>query len=154
MPPSVSVVIPAYNAREHLPECLDSVLRKQVTDELEVVVVDDGSTDGTRDCISAFPKVVYLAQDNRGPAAARNAGIARSQGTFIALLDADDLWPKGKLQNQIELLQKHPTRQCVLAIAVSLKAKTSGLERCLKKAARTPLSGETGPTFKMLMLVC
>lgn len=108
MPASVSVVIPAYNACEHLPECLESVFRQEVTDGLEVIVVDDGSTDGTRDCLSAFPNVVYLAQGNRGPAAARNAGIARSRGTFIAFLDADDLWPEGKLQTQIDLLQQHP----------------------------------------------
>ncbi len=108
MPPSISVVIPAYNARQHLTECLESVFRQEVASAFEVIVVDDGSTDGTRDCLSAFPSVVYLAQSNLGPAAARNAGIARSRGTFIAFLDADDLWPAGKLQQQIGMLQQHP----------------------------------------------
>lgn len=107
-PPSVSVVIPAYNAREHLPECLESVFRQEVTDGFEVIVVDDGSTDDTRDCMSAFPKVVYLAKTNRGPAAARNTGIKHARGEYIAFLDADDLWPDGKLQTQINLLQQHP----------------------------------------------
>lgn len=108
MPPSISVVIPAYNAWQHLTECLESVFRQEVASAFEIIVVDDGSTDGTRDCLSAFPSVVYLAQTNRGPAAARNAGIARSRGTFIAFLDADDLWPAGKLQKQIGMLQQHP----------------------------------------------
>jgi glycosyltransferase involved in cell wall biosynthesis len=104
----VSVVIPAYNAERYLHECLASVLSQAGDFELEVLVVDDGSSDGTVAMARSHAGVHCLSQPNRGPSAARNAGIAAGSGELVAFLDADDLWPPGKLASQVDLLQRHP----------------------------------------------
>jgi hypothetical protein len=91
----ISVVIPAYNAAETIAETLRSVL-DQSHRAIEVIVVDDGSTDETRAVVAAIAaadtRVVLLTQPNRGPAAARNRAIAHASGTFLAPIDADDIW--------------------------------------------------------------
>lgn len=107
-PPAVSVVIPAYNAAAHLGECLDSVQAQEGKFTLEVIVVDDGSCDATAAVARRQGGVRLVSQPNSGPSAARNAGIAVAQGEFIAFLDADDLWPPGKLPSQLEALHRHP----------------------------------------------
>ena len=104
----VSVVIPAYNAIDHIEDCLASVFSQRPPPSLEVIVVNDGSTDGTLEKLRSVSGLICLTQSNRGPAAARNSGIRQARGEYIAFLDADDLWPEGKLQKQIELLQHHP----------------------------------------------
>ncbi|MEO8407580.1 MAG: glycosyltransferase, partial [Oxalobacteraceae bacterium] len=76
---------------------------------IELIVVDDGSKDGTPDAAEKFDRrVKVLRQDNSGPAAARNRGIAAASGDFIAFLDADDIWLPGKLALQVQYLQAHP----------------------------------------------
>ena len=89
----LSVVIPAYNAATTVRSAVRSTLNQTVP-ALEVIVVDDGSTDGTGDVVSAIddPRVRLVSQSNGGPAAARNAGIAVARGEWIAFLDSDDLW--------------------------------------------------------------
>lgn len=106
--PLVSVVIPAFNAQAHLEECLTSVRAQASEVDLEIIVVDDGSIDCTPAIARQHPDVRYLRQANRGPSAARNVGIAAARGEFVAFLDADDLWPSGKLAGQIRILQQHP----------------------------------------------
>lgn len=107
--PLVSVVIPAYNAQDHLAECVRSVLRQCGEFRLEVVIVDDGSTDRTAAVALGLPDVVcVLQQRNAGPSAARNAGVARTGGEFVAFLDADDLWPEGSLASRLAVLQSLP----------------------------------------------
>lgn len=106
--PVISVVIPAYNAQQHIRACLDSVFAQSGAFALEVIVVDDGSSDDTVALVHQRPGVRCLSQRNAGPSAARNAGIAMATGEFIAFLDADDLWPVGKLQLQLQLLQAYP----------------------------------------------
>lgn len=108
MIPQVSVVIPVYNAIDHIEECLASVINQRTPFSLEVIVVDDGSTDGTLEKLRSTSGLTCLAQSNRGPAAARNSGIRHARGEYIAFLDADDLWPESKLQKQVELMQRHP----------------------------------------------
>ena len=110
MPPTafVSVVIPAYNAQAHLAECLASVGAQSGHFRLEIIVVDDGSRDATADIAQRHPGVHCVTQANSGPSAARNAGIALAQGEFVAFLDADDLWPTGKLESQLQVLVQHP----------------------------------------------
>lgn len=107
--PLVSVVIPAYNAAAHLGECLDSVLAQAGDAALEVVVVDDGSTDATAEVAGSRPgvRLIRLA-GNEGPSRARNAGMAAARGDLVAFLDADDLWPAGSLAARIDALNRHP----------------------------------------------
>lgn len=107
MIPQVSVVIPAFNAERHIEPCLVSVFDQGADLAMEVIVVDDGSMDGTVMRLRKFPQLIFLQQSNAGPAAARNAGISRARGEFVAFLDADDLWPEGKLRKQIDMLMRH-----------------------------------------------
>ena len=104
----VSVVIPCYNARRYIDATLRSVAAQQWPD-VEVIVVDDGSTDGSAQHVEAHhPAVRLLRQPNQGVAAARNAGISAARSHWIAFLDADDLWLPGKLAAQFELLGRSP----------------------------------------------
>src|SRR4029077_7813291 len=105
--PLVSVIMAAYNAAEHVGEALDSVLAQDWR-PLEVVVVDDGSTDDTAAVVRRYPDVVYLRQDNQGPSAARNAAVERSSGEFVANFDSDDLLPTTRVGDQARYLLAHP----------------------------------------------
>lgn len=106
--PHVSVVIPTYNSAEFLIQALDSVFQQTYTD-YEVIVIDDGSTDHTREVIEPYlARLNYIYQPNQGVAAARNKGIAVAQGELIAFLDADDLFLPQKLQQQIAIFASQP----------------------------------------------
>lgn len=100
---SVTVVIPSFNYARYIREAVDSALA-QTASPLEIIVVDDGSTDDTPGIMAAYAydsRVRYLRQENRGLSAARNAGIRAARGEFIALLDADDRWKPEKLSRQL-----------------------------------------------------
>ena len=105
----VSVIVPAYNAAATIGETLRSALA-QTYPQLEVLVVDDGSTDATADIVRSFvardPRVRLLQQANAGVAAARNLAIAQSRGAYVAPLDADDLWHPQKIALQLEALRR------------------------------------------------
>lgn len=108
--PEVSVVIATYNMGRYLAEAVNSVLAQPDVD-LEVVVVDDGSTDDTLEVMTAFaadPRVRLIAQENRGQPRAKNAGIRASRGRFIAFCDADDYWLPDKLALQLPLFERNP----------------------------------------------
>jgi glycosyltransferase involved in cell wall biosynthesis len=119
--PRVSVVIPTFNRRQQLQYAIDSVL-KQTRPVDEIVVVDDGSTDGTFEWLSEIaaqtrhPHIVALQQKNGGPAAARNTGIKRASGELIAFLDDDDIWHLDKMQRQLAVLMENP-EICLLGCA-------------------------------------
>lgn len=99
--PLVSCIIPAFNGERFLGEAIRSAIAQTVGDP-DIIVVDDGSTDGTAAVAKSFGRrVTYLHQDNAGPAAARNRGVAAARGTFISFLDADDLWEPDKLEKQL-----------------------------------------------------
>ena len=101
--PLVSVVIPAYNRAAYLAQAIDSVLAQTYT-PLEIIVVDDGSTDDTAQLAASYlPRIQLIRQANAGAAAARNSGIAQSHGELIALLDSDDRWLPDKLARQVPL---------------------------------------------------
>ncbi|MES2946962.1 MAG: glycosyltransferase [Pseudomonadota bacterium] len=107
-PPLVSVVIPSYNSESYIRETLDSILAQTFRD-FEILVVDDGSTDHTRDLVSAYGAPVRLiTQQNAGVCAARNHGIQQARGQYICLVDHDDYWFPHKLSGQLEQLQTHP----------------------------------------------
>jgi glycosyltransferase involved in cell wall biosynthesis len=110
----VSVIVPAYQAEAYLDEALESAFAQDHR-ELEVVVVDDGSTDRTAEIALAHGARV-LRQPNRGPAAARNAGVAVSRGAFVTILDADDVWPTDRLSRQVAHLREHPELGIVMGL--------------------------------------
>ena len=103
----VSVIIPVWNREATLAAAIRSV-RDQDYRPIEIIVVDDGSTDRSAEIATSFAEVTCCRQPNRGAAAARNAGIRRSSGALVAFLDSDDVWLPGKLTAQTEYLRAHP----------------------------------------------
>lgn len=107
--PSLSVVIPCYNAERWIDATLKSVLAQAWPGDLDVLVVDDGSSDGSAQRVQAWGGRVRLVQQaNAGVAAARNRGIEQARGEWVAFVDADDIWLPGKLQAQWSALQARP----------------------------------------------
>lgn len=112
----LSVIVPTFNRAEVIERCLRSIFAQNLpfsASQMEVVLVDDGSTDDTADLVkSAYPQVNYVYQSNQGVSAARNAGIAVAQGDWIALLDSDDEWLPHKLAVQLDLVEKSELKIC------------------------------------------
>jgi glycosyltransferase involved in cell wall biosynthesis len=111
--PLVSVIVAAYQAEEFLEDSIASMLAQDYA-PFEIVVCDDGSTDRTPEILAAHPELKTFRQPNSGPAAARNAAVAASSGEFLAIFDADDLWPPTRLALQADYLVEHPDVGCVL----------------------------------------
>ena len=106
--PRISVIIPTFNRAHLLPRSIDSLL-SQTLSAHSVVIVDDGSTDGTENLVcEKYPEITYLKQNNLGVSAARNAGIAATSDEWLAFLDSDDEWLPEKLQFQIDALEAEP----------------------------------------------
>lgn len=100
----ISVILPVWNGEKYLAEAIESVLAQDYP-EKELIVIDDGSTDHTAKVIERYKKqIVSLYQENRGLGASRNLGIAHASGAYLAFLDHDDLWVKGKLSVQMEAM--------------------------------------------------
>src|SRR6516165_2038844 len=110
--PLVSVIIPAYNSAAHIRETLESVL-SQTYHNFEVILINDGSPDTEEFERAIAPyrdRIIYISQENRGPSAARNAGIRRARGEYLAFLDSDDVWSPTCLAAQVELaLSRQPS---------------------------------------------
>jgi len=105
--PLVSVVIPNYNYSRYLEKCLDSILSQSYSN-LEVILVDDGSTDDSLEVAKKFrEKITLCSQQNKGVNAARNLGIQKSSGAYIALCDSDDYWAPNKIEMQVEMIKKN-----------------------------------------------
>ena len=106
--PLVSCIIPVFNGERYLRQAINSIL-KQSYRPLEIIVVDDGSTDGTAELVKSYgQQITYLFQPNRGPGAARNLGLTVAKGELIAFIDADDLWHPEKLSRQVKRLNAPP----------------------------------------------
>lgn len=108
--PLVSVVIPVFNGAPFVAKAVASVRAQTVTD-VEILVVDDGSTDGTQAILAELHQmrgVTWFQQDHGGPARSRNRGIVEAKGEFVALLDCDDIWLPDKLEVQLALMREHP----------------------------------------------
>lgn len=115
--PLVSVIIPVYNGAHFLAEAVRSVLEQNYP-ALEIIVVDDGSSDPIDAAVAALPRDVrFFKQANAGAAAARNRGIKDASGDFIAFLDVDDLWPAGKLAQAIDVFARRPELEVVQGYA-------------------------------------
>ncbi len=106
--PLVSCIVPVLNGEEFLAEALDSIFG-QTYQPVEVIVVDDGSSDGTADLARSYgDRLTYVYQDNGGEQIARNHGLSVARGEFIAFLDADDLWERDKLSRQMACFEATP----------------------------------------------
>ena len=106
--PLISCIVPVFNGERYLGETLDSIL-EQTYRTTEIIVADDGSTDGTAQVVASYGnKVRYLKQDNAGASAARNLGLSAARGVFVAFLDADDLWHPQKLAHQMACFDGRP----------------------------------------------
>lgn len=138
MKSKVSIIIPTYNRAKFLMDALESV-RQQTSLPMEIIVVDDGSTDNTRKVLSESGlKVNYIFQKNRGPAAARNAGIAVAKGDVIAFLDDDDLL----MPNALELCVGNLEKKAAFGVDVVL-----GIIRSVENVKR----GQGGFTYKEIL---
>jgi glycosyltransferase involved in cell wall biosynthesis len=126
--PKFSVVISVYNKAEFIAETLNSVLAQTVQD-LEIVILNDGSTDESENSIRPFkddPRVRFFSEENKGAAAGRNYVIQKAEGEYIALLDADDLWKPFYLEEQLKLIEKYPANKIFATNSEILKkGKTS-----------------------------
>jgi glycosyltransferase involved in cell wall biosynthesis len=123
--PKVSVIIPTYNYDRFLGEAIHSVLA-QTFQDFELVVVDDGSTDNTKQVVSNFAdeRIKYIYQQNQGVSAARNTGISACCGDYVALLDADDVWVPQKLELQVKILDSRPDIAAVCSDVYVVDAHT------------------------------
>ncbi|MBW4513345.1 MAG: glycosyltransferase family 2 protein [Scytonematopsis contorta HA4267-MV1] len=132
----VSIIIPAFNALKYLPETLDTVL-SQTFRNFEVLIINDGSTDGIEDWFSKItdPRVKIISQSNQGLAAARNTGIANAKGEYIAFLDADDLWDANKLEKQVYALENNPEVGLVYTWVLYINDTGESTGRLLKHQA-------------------
>ncbi len=103
--PKVSVIIPTYNRAENVVQAINSVLNQTYTN-LEIIVVDDGSTDNTKEALGPYMgEICYIYQPNSGPSVARNRGVGQATSEFIAFLDSDDIWLPEKVEKQIPLMR-------------------------------------------------
>jgi glycosyltransferase involved in cell wall biosynthesis len=122
MPVLVSVIIPTYNRAAFVGRAIQSALQQHLPspDSIEVIVVDDESTDSTADVVQSFAGVRYLWQPNRREGAARNAGAAQASGTYLAFLDSDDFWLPGKLAADVTRFERHDHPALVYSRAINV----------------------------------
>jgi len=145
--PQVSVIIPTYNRGWIIHEAIDSVLAQDYT-EFELIVVDDGSSDHTSDVLDSYRNVIkVLSQQNKGVSAARNRGIAKASGKFIAFLDSDDLWLPQKLSRQVEFFNTTPDALICQTEEVWIR---NGLRANPKKRHKKP----SGMIFEPSLALC
>jgi hypothetical protein len=125
--PHVSVIIPLYNKRKYVARTLDSVFNQTFRD-FEVIVVDDGSTDGSPEVVRRYDdaRLRMIHQANAGPGAARNRGLAEANSPYVAFLDADDEWMPGYLERVLDVLKSYPACDAVAATLL-LRTPETGL---------------------------
>ena len=146
----VSVVIDTYNYGHFIEQAIDSVLTQDFpADRMEVLVIDDGSTDDTAERVKKYgPRIQYFWKANGGQASAFNFGFARARGEIISLLDADDYWFPDKLRSVVEEFEKNPEAGVVYHPMREYHAQT----REFKEAQFTPISGFVPSSIKQVIL--
>jgi glycosyltransferase involved in cell wall biosynthesis len=144
--PLVSAIIPAYNCEKYIEEAIESVLGQTFRD-VEVIVIDDGSTDRTPDRVRQYAdNVVYIRQENAGPGAARNRGLGMAMGSLVAFLDADDVWLPLKLERQVEAATSHSEYGIFVADVLTFRG-----DKVLSRSRRTDMSLRSGRILDDLM---
>ena len=129
----VSVIIPVYNGERYLGEAIESALAQDYR-PIEVIVVNDGSADNTEAIAKRYEKdIIYVRQENRGPAAARNRGLHMSHGEFVGFLDADDLWSTNKLTLHLEPMAADPSLEIVLGLSQVMRLQDGNDKVIFKK---------------------
>lgn len=134
--PRVSIIIPAYNAEKYLAEAVESCLR-QTHSDLEIIVVDDGSTDQTAAIVQSYSQVRYFHQPNAGPSAARNRGIQAASGAFLQFLDADDVLLPEKIARCLAEFDTHPDAGVVYT---DYEVRDAALQAPATGVAKPPIS--------------
>ena len=109
----LSVILPTYNGAEFLSESLNSIINQSST-PYEVIVIDDGSSDDCKSIVDKFPTFRYFRIENSGVAAARNLGIEKSSGDWIAFIDQDDIWTTDSLSNRLQFLEEHQDADIII----------------------------------------
>lgn len=107
MNPMVSIIMVTYNRENFIKDAIDSIKRQTFRD-YEIIVVDDGSTDNTKEIVEQYAEVRYIYQEHSGISKARNTAVKAARGKWIATLDSDDLWKEEKLQKQVDYVRVHP----------------------------------------------
>lgn len=139
--PLVSVVIPVFNGASFVAKAVQSV-RNQTVQDVEIIVVDDGSTDGTQEILMKLERgagIHMVSQEHQGSSVARNTGIQHARGAFIAFLDCDDVWLPEKLARQLDYFQKHPEVGLVYTDFEVVGKNGVIHERALARNCRDPL---------------
>ncbi|HBE20937.1 MAG TPA: hypothetical protein DEG17_06730 [Cyanobacteria bacterium UBA11149] len=140
----ISVIVPAYNAAKFLEKAIQSIL-KQAYEPLEIIVVDDGSTDATSHVVKRLDNSIrYIYQENAGPAIARNTGLKLAKGEIIAFLDADDLWPENKLDLQLEYLEKNPAMEIITGRIQVMQSESTDNKRLFPEFKQPSLGVNLG----------
>ena len=147
--PLISCIVPCFNSRAYVCEALDSIFA-QTYSPIEVIIADDGSTDGTGDLVrERYPEVRVVVQPESGPAATRNLGISNATGEFVAFLDADDLWHSDKLAQQYQCFLQNPEIEYCVTYAQMFWADALDAEkkRLSDHPRAKPVPGYTTPTL-------
>lgn len=107
-PSLVSVIMTVYNGEKYIEKALQSIIDQDYSN-VEIIVIDDGSTDNTAKIIRQFPtEISYHYQKNSGIATGWNNGVEKARGTYLSFIDSDDIWTDGKLKFQVQILENHP----------------------------------------------
>jgi len=137
----INVIIPAYNVAHYLPEAIESVLGQTYSD-LDVTVIDDGSTDNTTEVVVPYlDRIAFLKVPNGGPARARNLAIQKSSEEYLAFLDADDVWYPDKLERQLDVFERNPDYHLVYSDALVTTADSSQKDRLWSSEKRQMKEG-------------
>jgi len=148
--PKVSVILPTFNRCETLSRAIESVLA-QTFEDFDLFIIDDGSTDKTKELVQSLddPRVQYLYQKNQGVSSARNLGVKKSKGQWVALLDSDDEWENTRLEEQIDFSYKNQSLPLIYCEETWIR---NGVRVNLKKKHKK-LGGDIfGPSLKQCLI--
>lgn len=159
MLPLVTVIIPSYNCEAYISDTIDCVLAQSYSN-IELIIVDDGSTDNTQNIIHGYgDKLTLICKENAGVCAARNLGIQKASGEYICLLDHDDYWFTNKIAQQLELFKTHPDTGVVYSHFACWSPDKVGAFPAQDSVDVIPISNEIDHTFSgwiyhLLLLDC